>query len=293
MLLALLIGFFLSRDIARTAGQVATAAKGLAVGDLNQQITIHSRDELGQMADAVRSMIAYQHEMAEVARAMATGDLTRDVKPKGAHDVLGIAFGRMTANLRTLVSDLQQQTATLSGQAQLLELANDAIIVRDFETDSVQFWNRGAQQVYGWTAADAFGQRRTTLTGHPVSRLQIGSGRGTAPHGRWDGEHVHTRQNGTQLVMLQTQAVQRDHTGYDQRGAPDQHQHHRSQADRRGPHPTGRAGRARARHPGLGPRQYDRWAGPDGRGPPGRLLQCPGSGDVRDQCREHHRQDFT
>jgi len=69
MLLALLIGFFLSRDIARAAGQVATAAKGLAVGDLDQQITVRSGDELGQMADAVRSMIAYQHEMAEVARA--------------------------------------------------------------------------------------------------------------------------------------------------------------------------------------------------------------------------------
>jgi methyl-accepting chemotaxis protein len=121
MVLALLIGFFLLRDIARTASQVATAAKGLAVGDLNQKITVHSGDELGQMADGFRSMIAYQHEMADVASAMAMGDLTQNVAPKGTHDVLGIAFEHMAAKLRAFVSDLQQHTATLSSQAQLLE----------------------------------------------------------------------------------------------------------------------------------------------------------------------------
>src|SRR5207245_1288573 len=44
--LALLIGFFLSRGIARAAGQVARSARALAVGDLQQHITVHSTDEL-------------------------------------------------------------------------------------------------------------------------------------------------------------------------------------------------------------------------------------------------------
>ena len=48
-----------SRSIARGVGQVATAAKGLAVGDLNQRIPLESDDEIGQMAAAPREMIAW------------------------------------------------------------------------------------------------------------------------------------------------------------------------------------------------------------------------------------------
>ncbi|TMF03530.1 MAG: HAMP domain-containing protein [Chloroflexi bacterium] len=57
--LGLGIGFFLWRSIARGVGQVATAAKGLAVGDLNQRIPLESDDEIGQMAAAAREMIAW------------------------------------------------------------------------------------------------------------------------------------------------------------------------------------------------------------------------------------------
>ena len=62
-------------------------------------------------------MITYQHEMADVARAMAKGDLTQDVTPKGTADVLGIAFGQMTTNLRTLVQDLQQPRGNAGADA--------------------------------------------------------------------------------------------------------------------------------------------------------------------------------
>ena len=148
---------------AGAAGQVARAAQGLAVGNLDQRVTVRSDDELGQMADAVRSMIVYQHEMADVAHAMATGDLTQDIMPKGALDVLGIAFGQMTTNLRTFVSDLQQQAATLGAQAQLLELASDAIMVSDFVTGKIVYWSHGAEEVYGWTRAEALGKLPHTL----------------------------------------------------------------------------------------------------------------------------------
>jgi signal transduction histidine kinase/CheY-like chemotaxis protein len=104
----LFIGFFLSRNMANAVRQVARAAKGLARGNLNQQIEVHSRDELGEMAEAFREMIAYQQEMARVANAIAQADLTQDVEPKEEHDLLGNAFQRMTRNLRTLVSELEE-----------------------------------------------------------------------------------------------------------------------------------------------------------------------------------------
>jgi signal transduction histidine kinase len=109
--LGLLLGLLLSGRIARAVGQVARAAQGLARGDLNQRITIRSSDEIGTMATAFREMIGYQQEMARVANAIAVGDLTQDVTPKSNVDVLGIAFGRMTRNLRELVGQLEQAIA--------------------------------------------------------------------------------------------------------------------------------------------------------------------------------------
>jgi signal transduction histidine kinase len=109
--LGLLLGLLLSGRIARAVGQVARAAQGLARGDLNQRITIRSSDEIGAMATAFREMIGYQQEMARVANAIAVGDLTQDVTPKSNVDVLGIAFRRMTRNLRELVGQLEQAIA--------------------------------------------------------------------------------------------------------------------------------------------------------------------------------------
>ena len=122
--LGLVLGFFLSSRVARAARQVAAAAKGLATGNLDQQLTVRSRDELGQMADAFRDMIAYQQQMARAANAIATGDLTHDISPSGAEDVLGNAFQQMTRNLRRLVGDLEDAVRT----AHQLALAKDDFV---------------------------------------------------------------------------------------------------------------------------------------------------------------------
>jgi PAS domain S-box-containing protein len=48
--------------------------------------------------------------------------------------------------------------------ATLLELSIDAIIIRDAE-DRVTFWNRGAQEMYGWSADEALSQQINVLLG--------------------------------------------------------------------------------------------------------------------------------
>ena len=45
---------------------------------------------------------------------------------------------------------------TLREQAELLDLTHDTIFVRD-EQDVIIYWNRGAEEMYGWTQAEAVG----------------------------------------------------------------------------------------------------------------------------------------
>ncbi len=77
------------------------------------------------MADAFRDMIAYENRMAATAEAISRGDLTIPVQPQSNHDVLGVAFQRMVANLRTLIGELQYSTANLgSAGSEILAAAS-------------------------------------------------------------------------------------------------------------------------------------------------------------------------
>src|SRR5262249_18538283 len=51
----------------------------------------------------------------------------------------------------------QEATAALMGQAHLLDLTHDAIFVRDMR-DVITYWNRGAEELYGWHADEAHGK---------------------------------------------------------------------------------------------------------------------------------------
>lgn len=107
-LLAALVIMLLMRPLADGLRQLTVAAHGLAEGDIDQQVSINGRDELGQMAAAFRALIGYQREMAAAADAIAAGDLTRAVQPASERDTLGTAFASMRTNLSDLVARVQE-----------------------------------------------------------------------------------------------------------------------------------------------------------------------------------------
>ena len=61
------------------------------------------------------------------------------------------------------ITERRQGEDLLRQQAEMLNLAHDAIIVRDFESGKVVFWNTGAERLYGWTVAEAVGQPISAL----------------------------------------------------------------------------------------------------------------------------------
>jgi methyl-accepting chemotaxis protein len=110
--LGLAAAALLARNLAHAAGEVASAARRLAEGDLDQEITLRRGDELGDTAASMRGMIAYQRKMAGIADALARGDLKQDFKPRSERDVLGAAFATMIANVRDLVMSIEKGQAS-------------------------------------------------------------------------------------------------------------------------------------------------------------------------------------
>src|SRR5271166_5042744 len=69
---------------------------------------------------------------------------------------------RVEEELRQTRDDLEIEVAERTQQASLLDLTHDTIFVRDM-SDIVTYWNRGAQELYGWTAEEAIGRHAHKL----------------------------------------------------------------------------------------------------------------------------------
>ncbi|SDT26022.1 PAS domain S-box protein [Actinoplanes derwentensis] len=110
------------------------------------------------------------------------------------------------------VTDRHHDNARLRQQAELLDLAPTAVIVRTLDGRIVH-WNRGAEHVYGWNAAAVAGRtiHRLLDTRFPDTPQTVEQM--LAERGEWSGELDHLRSDGTRIVVLSHQAVQYDDDG--------------------------------------------------------------------------------
>jgi PAS domain S-box-containing protein len=94
-------------------------------------------------------------------------------------------------------------------QASLLNLTHDPIFVRDMG-DVVTYWNRGAQELYGWTDKEAIGRHSQellqTIFPTPLEDIQAELLRTN----RWEGELKKTKADGTQVVVASRWSLRRD-----------------------------------------------------------------------------------
>jgi PAS domain S-box-containing protein len=83
----------------------------------------------------------------------------------------------------------------------LLDLSFDAIVLRDVG-DRVRYWNRAAQELYGWTAEEAFGLVTHDLlqTAFPEPLEKIFAV--LKAEGRWEGELTHSVKGGKRVTVL-------------------------------------------------------------------------------------------
>lgn len=120
----------------------------------------------------------------------------------------------LAAIVVTTLLSLKNREATLSlkDQADLLDLTHDAIFVRD-DTDTIRYWSKGAEELYGWTRAEAAGQKTAALlrTVFPAPVADIRAELFNT--GRWEGELVHRRKCGDEVAVMSRWSLQRDERG--------------------------------------------------------------------------------
>ena len=97
-------------------------------------------------------------------------------------------------------------------QADIINHARDAIIIRNFEDDQITFWNKGAEHLYGWSANEALGE--------PIGRLiyadpkeREAASRTLAPAGEFHAELRQVTKDGREVLVNGRSTIVRNPDG--------------------------------------------------------------------------------
>jgi PAS domain S-box-containing protein len=119
---------------------------------------------------------------------------------------------RVLESNRDITENKRAENA-LREQAELLDLAHDAITVRDVD-GTIRFWNHGAEGMYGFSKQQATGKISYNLlwTVFPQPPAEINAD--LLREGRWEGDLIHTAKDGRRIVVASRWVLQRDENGH-------------------------------------------------------------------------------
>jgi methyl-accepting chemotaxis protein len=120
LLVALVLAGGLVRHLGRRLRELSRAAEALAEGDVDHELSVSGRDELGRTAGALTSMVEHLRSLAGAADRVAAGDLTVDLELRSERDRLGAAFAGLVTELRTAVTQMSRSATSVAGASQLV-----------------------------------------------------------------------------------------------------------------------------------------------------------------------------
>lgn len=117
--------------------------------------------------------------------------------------------------IQVVLHDITEQKLAegrLREQAKLLDLTQDAIMVRDM-SNRVEFWNHGAENLYGWTAAEVQGQDASSFLYPDEPAVVVAARAVLIEKGKWSGECKHTCKDQSVVRVRTRWTLVRDDSG--------------------------------------------------------------------------------
>ncbi|MFA6465667.1 MAG: methyl-accepting chemotaxis protein, partial [Desulfurivibrionaceae bacterium] len=126
-LIAIVLALVVSRNITLPLGKAVEVNEHLALGDVEINIEVNRKDEIGKMLHAMQGVVENFKSTARVAEQIALGDLDVTVRVLSDKDVLGSSLAQMVENLKRTAAkaeqiadgDLRGDVALLSGKDSL------------------------------------------------------------------------------------------------------------------------------------------------------------------------------
>ncbi len=115
-------------------------------------------------------------------------------------------------SLRWLLRDIsarQQTQQKIREQAALLDITKDAIFVRDLQ-NQILFWNKGAENLYGWQAEDVMGKYAEEIFDQETSLEIEAALKIVVESGSWQGELRKLCKDGKEIIIASRWTLMRD-----------------------------------------------------------------------------------
>ena len=126
--------------------------------------------------------------------------------------VFGIVSLRARLERRRGVQALRQAAGKLREQASLIDLTQDAILVRNLD-GTLRFWNKGAERLYGWSAEEVLGKTMEDLMYRDPRMLATVIDKILAADGNWTAELEKVAKDGSKVYVEMRCTVVRDKNG--------------------------------------------------------------------------------
>jgi PAS domain S-box-containing protein len=141
---------------------------------------------------------------------IALGESTRRSisKRQRAEEELKKAHDQLEDRVKERTAALEQRTAEVVEKAALLDMANDAILIKSAD-GKISYWNEGAERLYGWTMSDALGRTPGELLAsqYPIPLREIEA------QDKWEGELPQITRDERRIVVASRWTTWRDKSG--------------------------------------------------------------------------------
>ncbi|MEI9896819.1 MAG: PAS domain-containing protein [Chthoniobacter sp.] len=192
----------------------ATSLAFVAVNDAAVKKYGYAREEFLQMTmDQIATPVEDSSEPSSEELSQGASTAWRHTRKDGAtlfvestwHE---IPFAGRDAVLVLTLDRTEQRRAEERNreQANLLNLASDAIIVRDLD-NIVLFWNQGAERLYGWTTEEMIGAKTLDTfvkERHYEAEIEL------LKTGYWVGQLKHQSKDGRPIIVNSRWTLVRD-----------------------------------------------------------------------------------
>ncbi|MDG5466701.1 methyl-accepting chemotaxis protein [Deltaproteobacteria bacterium IMCC39524] len=122
--IAALVVYIVARKVVVPITNAAQLAETIRLGDLSERLDTDLNDEVGQLSDALNAMADGLEQKAQLAGAIADGDLTVDVRLASENDQLGKALQTMTEVLNDVIQQVMVATGNVASGSQALASAS-------------------------------------------------------------------------------------------------------------------------------------------------------------------------
>ncbi len=125
---------------------------------------------------------------------------------------IAIQQSELYQQIQTELIERQQAEQKIHEQAALLDIATDAIVVRNL-SDKILFWNRGAECLYGWSTEEALGKNANKLLYKKIPPQLAEIFNTVVEKGEWQGELHQVTKDGLDIIVQGRWTLVRDEAG--------------------------------------------------------------------------------